>query len=175
LRLALRCHATKRSCRSAVPSPRPGHASLTFRLQRMVRSSQGILSHSRRSGSSTARWRSPPHSGRRVRCGLAAGICSPCRVGGTTPHLCGPSSSWLPWASFLPGAFPFPASACSVDALAARPSASASRRPRDRGLDGVFAHAPEAPPFGLLSGTSGRSPSGFVTLYSKVSKNREIG
>jgi hypothetical protein len=75
----------------------------------------------------------------------------------------------------LPGAFPFPASACSVVALTVRPSASASRQPRDRGLDGVFAHAPETPPFGLLPGTSGKSPSGFVTLYSRVSKNREIG
>ena len=61
---------------------------------------------------------------------------------------------------FLPGAFPFPASACSVVALTVRPSASASRQPRDRSLDGVFAHAPAAPPFGLLPGTSGKSLSG---------------
>jgi hypothetical protein len=49
------------------------------------------------------------------------------------------------------------------------------RRPRHRCPSGVFAHATGTPPFGLLPCTSGRSPSGFVTLYSRVSKNREIG
>jgi hypothetical protein len=41
----------------------------------------------------------------------------------------------------LPGAFPFPALACSVVALTVRPSASASRQPRDRCLDGAVAEA----------------------------------
>lgn len=39
----------------------------------------------------------------------------------------------------------------------------------------AFAGMPRLPRIGLLSGTSGTSPSGFVPLYYRVSKNREIG
>jgi hypothetical protein len=93
----------------------------------------------------------------------------------SSPHLCGASTTWLSWAS--PSLGPSPSrtwpdrSSHPPCALRRRPS----RRPRYRCPGDVFAHATGTPPFGLLSGTSGRSPSGFVTLYSRVSKNREIG